>query len=308
MGIKKFIIKNELGVVLQSKSFKDLTTMKVGGKIKCLYYPNTVNNLIIVLKRLKKQKRNFFIIGNGSNVIASDNVYRRVVISGKHLINDIAFNEDYFIASAFMDLRKINAKLIENKISTLINLSGIPATLGGAIVMNAGAFKSHISDNLLWVKYIEDTTIKIKNKDEINFGYRESEFKGKNIIILEAAFKIILNENVIFLNQEILEKRKSIHPLDYPNSGSIFKNGSSFKAYEIIRKINLVDYKIGHATFSNKHANFIVNLKNAKAKDVYNLIILAKKRALIFEKVALTEEVVLLNFWSYRFFKRYLKN
>lgn len=296
MGIKKYIYKNRLGLVLSDKSFSDLTTMKVGGKIKNLFYPTTIENLVKVITYLHKKKKKYMVIGNGSNIIASDHEYKHLVISGKHLIKGIEFKEDHFIVSAFMDLRIVIAKLIERQISTLTNLAGIPATIGGAIVMNAGAFKSNISDNLLWVKYLDNGKVVKKDIDELSFGYRKSEFKKENVIIMEAAFSIIYDNDALFIYRNILEKRRERHPLNYPNSGSIFRNNDGYLAFEIIKKINLCDYAIGGAKFSEKHANFIVNFDNAKSEDVYKLILLAKKLALSLENITLQEEVILLNF------------
>ena len=294
LRISSYIQKNDLGIVLHDKSFKELTTMRVGGRIKNLYYPNSIESLQNVLKKLNY--KNFFIIGNGSNVIASDHKYKKLVISLKQMQKDIVYEKDFFVLSAFMDLRKAIYLLAKDKISTLAKLIGIPGTVGGAIVMNAGAYYSEISEHLLWVKYLENEKIIVKKKEELQFFYRNSEFKNKNRVIIEAAFSIIYDENTKQIIKEISEKRKERHPLEYPNSGSIFRNGDDYLAYQIIKKINLYKYKIGNAMFSEKHANFIVNLGNAKANDVFNLIVLAKKRALIFEKINLKEEVILLNF------------
>jgi UDP-N-acetylmuramate dehydrogenase len=307
MRINKFISKNQLGLVINDKRFSDLTTIKVGGKIKLLYYPSSVENLIKVIEYLQKRGKNYFILGNGSNIVASDKTYRNLVINGKHLVKQISFFDDYFVVSAFMDLRIVIAKLIERGISTLVNLAGIPATVGGAIVMNAGAFKMNISDNLLWVKYLEDGKEVTKDINDLYFSYRSSELKEENIIVLEAAFKIITDKEVMFIYKNILEKRRNRHPLNYPNCGSVFKNLEKKRAYEVIKDINMADYSIGGAKFSEKHANFIVNYNKAKASDIYKLIILAKKRALILENVTLKEEVILLNFPSYKLMFKILK-
>ena len=308
MKIENFILENDLGIILKDKRFKDVTTMKVGGKIKKLYFPNSVENLLEVINFLNHKKKKFFVLGNGSNIIASDKPFNTLVICGKHLVKDIIFAEDKFIVSGFADLRAINAKLIQKNISTFLTLSGIPATIGGALVMNAGAFKGNISDNLLWVECIVDGKIEIYEKEQIEFSYRKSSFKNENVIIINAAFKLIEDSNSYIKYQEIIEKRKLIHPLEYPNSGSIFRNIENQKAYTVIRKLNLVDYFIGGATFSDKHANFIINKNNASSNDVYKLIILAKKMAYIYENIVLEEEVILLNFPSYGFYKKIIKN
>ena len=307
MKAKKFIVKNRLGLVLSDKKFSELTTIKVGGKIRNLYYPTTTESLIKTVDFLHSKKKKYFILGNGSNIVASDKVFKSLVISGKHLIKSIEFKEDTFIVSAFMDLRIVIAKLVERQISTLTNLAGIPATVGGAVVMNAGAFKSNISDNLLWVKYLENGKLFTKNVDELLFGYRDSQFKKNNVIILEVAFKIIKDNESILIYKNILEKRRDRHPLNYPNCGSIFRNKSDIKAYEVIKNIELDGYIIGGAKFSEKHANFIVNFNNAKALDVYKLIYLAKNKALNLDNINLIEEVILLNFPSFKFGFNHLK-
>ena len=307
MNVKKFIVKNRLGLVLTDKRFSELTTMKVGGRIRNLYYPTTIENLTKVVEFLHCKKKKYFILGNGSNIVASDRLFRPLVISGKHLIKSIEYIDDTFVVSAFMDLRIVIAKLVEKQIATLINLSGIPATVGGAIVMNAGAFKSNICDNLLWVKYLEDGKLLTRDINELSFGYRESQFKKDNIIFIEACFKILKDNESVLNYKTILEKRREKQPLNYPNAGSIFRNKSDIKAYEVIQKIELVDYTIGGAKFSNKHANFIVNYNNAKASDIYDLINLAKKRALNLEKINLIEEVILLNFSAFDIKNKHLK-
>ena len=296
MGIKKYIIKNELGLVLNDKKFSELTTIKVGGKIKNLYYPTSLDNLSNVVKYLHKKNKKYFILGNGSNIVASDKIFKDLVISGKHLLKSIEYYEDYFVVSAFMDLRIVIARLIEQQISTLTNLAGIPATIGGAIVMNAGANKSNISDNLLWVKYLENGLIMQKDIKDISFSYRNSEFKKNNIIVLEAAFKIIKDNETIFNYRRIIESRREKHPVNFPNCGSVFKNLHNIRAYEVIRNIDLVNQQMGGAKFSSLHSNFIINVSNAKAIDIYNLIKLAKKKAKENENVILEEEVILLNF------------
>ena len=296
MSLKSFISKKGLGLYFCDKSFKEITSMKVGGKIKLLYYPSTVNNLCEVIRYMKKRKSKYLIIGNGTNIIASDRVYKHPVISGKHLIKGIEYFSDYFIVSAFMDLRLVLSKIASNQISSLVGLAGIPATVGGAIVMNASAYNMAISDNLLWVKYFDGKNIVVKKKDDIKFSYRNSEFKNSDIIILEAAFKITYDINTLFTYKNLVNERKLKQPLNYPNSGSIFCNLKDIKAYQVIIDLDLVNKKIGGAKFSEKHANFIVNVDNAKGIDVYKLIKLAKQKALKNKKIILKEEVILVNF------------
>lgn len=305
MGFEKYIEKNNLGRIAHQKSFKDLTTMRVGGKIRTLYYPRSIEALIMALNYLRKHRKKYFIMGNGSNIIASDRPFKSVLIVGSEILYEKTLTRESVTLLAFSDLRKINHELCLRDYTTFLNLTGIPASIGGALVMNAGALGSTIADHLLWVRYYYKGKVYIKRKEELDFTYRQSCFRKKELVILEASFRLIKGENVMNKYQEILAARKAKQPLSYPNSGSIFKNGSR-KAYEVINAIHLVNYRIGKAAFSLKHANFIINLKDAKAMDIYKLIILAKKRALIYEKYHLETEVILLNFGVWPFFFRNL--
>lgn len=294
--MEKLILNNNYGIIKHNIKFSEITTMKVGGLISNLYFPNSIDSLIIVSKYLLKYHKKYFVIGNGSNIIASDYKYKRLVISGKHIDDEIKINNDKIYVSAFMDLRKVINFLLKENIITFVKLSGVPATIGGALFMNASSNGYSIYDDLVSVRFIEKGVVKEKNRDKLRYSYRKSEFQNSNIIIISAVFKVKYSSNAIEEHKKIIKMRKEKQPLNFPNSGSIFRNGPSYYAYEIIRKINLVDYKIGNATFSKKHSNFIVNLGNAKAKDVFKLIVLAKKLAVIYEGIKLKEEVILLNF------------
>lgn len=294
--MEKFILNNNYGIVRHNVRFSDITTMKVGGLINNLYFPNSINSLIIVVKYLLKYRKKYFVIGNGSNIIASDYKYKRLVICGKYIDDEIKINNDEIYVTAFMDLRKVINFLLKEKIGTFVKLSGVPATIGGALFMNASANGYSIYDDLVSVRFIENGVVKEKSKEELKFSYRKSEFQNSKIIILSAIFKCKYNVNALEEHRKTINMRKEKQPLNFPNSGSIFRNGPSYYAYEIIKKINLVDYKIGNATFSKKHSNFIINLGNARAKDIFKLIFLAKKLAIIYEGIKLKEEVILLNF------------
>ena len=155
---------------------------------------------------------------------------------------------------------------------------------------------------LIWCPEGKTGTVTIpEGTSIIGKGAFENDDKIKKIIILEAAFKRKNCVDSLLLYEEVKDKRMEKQPLNYPNSGSIFKNGNNFKAYEVIRKLNLVGYRIGKSTFSSLHANFIINLGKAKAKDIYVLIRLAKKMALVYENIHLEEEVILYNFRHFNF-------
>ncbi len=295
MNFKKFVKKNNLGNIDKNGSFKDITTMKVGGKIKYLYYPNNVDNLRLAIGFIKKTGLKHFIVGNGSNIIASDKKFDGVIISSKYLPHTINTDNNIINVSAFYDLRKLVNYTVGRNIDTFTKLAGIPATIGGAIFMNASANNFSIYDNLINVTYLENFEIKVKTKEEIDFDYRASEFMKKDCIILEAKFKVIKKEGLLTEYHDLLKKRNDNHPMLFPNSGSIFRNFNNKKAYEVIKDINLAGFKKGNAQISHKHSNFIINTGNAKSKDIYNIIKIAKKKAKKINR-ELKEEVILLNF------------
>lgn len=295
MNFKTFVKKNNLGNLEKKAAFKNITTMKVGGKIKYLFYPNSIDNLRLGLGYIKKNRLKYFFIGNGSNVIASDKYFDGIVISGKYLPQTINTDKSIINVSAFYDLRKLVNYTVGRNIDTFTKLAGIPATLGGALFMNASANNCSIYDELISITYLENFEVKIKLREEIDFDYRKTEFMKSDSIILEAKFNVVKKDNILSEYHELLKKRKESQPILFPNSGSIFKNFNNKKAYEVIKDINLAGYKKGNAQISHKHSNFIINTGNAKAKDIYNIIQKAKKKAKKYNR-ELKEEVILLNF------------
>ena len=165
--------------------------------------------------------------------------------------------------------------LVNNSLGGLENLCGIPGTLGGAIIGNAGCYGSLISDYLVSVTYLENGTIKTISKNDCNFSYRDSIFKrDKNKIILSCKFELNKSnkEDMLEVIKENTLKRKNSQPLEYPNAGSVFRNPEGVAAGKLIEDLGLKNYNINGASVSNKHANFIINKDNAESKDIVTLI------------------------------------
>ncbi len=292
MRLKKFIKKNNIGSITNKEYFKNLTTLKVGGRIKYLVYPNSIDSLVQLIKYLSHKNIKYFIIGNGSNIVASDKVYKSVVINTKQLPQTLNIEDSIINVSAFYDLRRLVSTTVGKDISTFVELAGIPATVGGAIYMNAGAYNKQISTNLISVKVLVNNEIIEYNKEQLDFKYRYSIFHNNKAIILEAKFNIIKSNDCFIRYNTYLLKRKEDHPLLYPNCGSVFRNLEYMKAYEVIKELHLVGYTKGRAQISAKHCNFIINTSNAKGRDVYKIIKHVKKKS----NYKLKEEVILLNF------------
>lgn len=295
MNFKRYVYKNNLGTINKKEYFKNLTTMRVGGKIKYLYYPNSVDSLKQSIYFLNKKKIKYIFIGNGSNIIASERFYDGVVICSKNLPHTVNIDRDIITVTAFYDLRRLVSFTVSRGINTFTKLAGIPATVGGAIFMNASANSLCISDHLVSVVYLKNNTIYTKKKEEIDFAYRHSEFQENNCIILEASFKVIKKDEVLVDYNNCLLKRKQTQPLIFPNSGSIFRNNNNKKAYEIIQELKLAGYCVGKAQVSLKHCNFIINTGRAKGEEIYRIIKKVKRKAKR-KNYLLKEEVILFNF------------
>lgn len=299
----------------KNKILANFSTFKIGGAAK--YFARVKNQKEIekAIKWAREKKLPFFILGGGSNVLFSDKGFKGLVIKLQNTKYEIRNTK--IIAQAGCPLQKLVQETIKNGLAGLEWAVGIPGTIGGAIYGNCGAFGGEIKDLVEKVKIAELLNGKLQIKElenkDCKFGYRNSIFKRKkNWIILEAALKLKkgnkekLKEKI----REFLKIRKEKQPLEYPSLGSVFKNlplekvpkkiQEEFKekikngflpAAVLIEAAGLKGKKIGGAKISEKHANFIVNFKNAKAKDVFALIELVKKKIKEEFKIELEEEI-----------------
>ncbi|MBO5095842.1 MAG: UDP-N-acetylmuramate dehydrogenase [Bacilli bacterium] len=264
------------GKVLESVSLKNYNTYKIGGLAKYLIHPSDKENLIALIKYLKENEIKFFVLGNGSNLIFSDNLYDGVIIKLDNL-NKISFDGTKVIAEAGVMLPKVAIESINHGLKGLEWATGIPGTIGGSTVGNAGAYKSCMFDFIDSVTVLdENSEVKVLKKDDITYKYRHTNFKdNKNIIILDVVMNLEYGDKEESLEKvkKRLEKRKETQPLDYPSAGSVFRNPEGDASGRIIeQEVGLKGKTIGGAKVSEKHANFIINIGNATGKDVKDLI------------------------------------
>ena len=294
MDFTQYVYKNDLGQISIDKSFKDLTTIGCGGKIQTLYYPKNIDCLIRAYKFIKKNNLKYFIIGNGSNILASDLDYKGIVICLKKLPYFYKHKDDYIIVSAFYPTIKLANDLADLGLGDLSYLGGVPGLLGGAIFNNAGAYNKTISDDLISIKYI-DTSGSIKNitLDKLNLNYRSSVFHYIEGIIIEAKIRVkkVQTKDLLILRKN---KRQETQPLEYKSMGSVFKNDNLIPSWKIIDSLNLRGFRIGDAQISTKHTNFIINLGHAKSSDIINLINLIQTRSRLEYGIELIPEITIL--------------
>ncbi len=269
----------EFGEVLENVDLKKYNTYRIGGKARYLIKPYNIESLELLINYLNNNNIKYLVIGNGSNIILPDEDYDGVIILLSNL-NKCIINKDEVYVEAGEMLNVFVMNIVNNNLGGIENLCGIPGTLGGAIVQNAGCYGTNISDKLISVSYLENGKVfEIKNS-ECNFSYRDSIFKSnKNKIILSAKFKFNFKnkDEMLSIIKENNQKRKNSQPLEYPNAGSVFRNPVNLSSGKLIDEAGLKGYNINDAYVSIKHANFIINRGNATSKDIIDLINYIKK-------------------------------
>ena len=278
------------------------TTFGIGGNVACYVYPNSQSELCELLSYCYKNKISVFFAGSGSNLLVSDDGFDGVVISLQKTFKSLDISDDGIISvESGVMLGNMVKNCIGQNIKGLESLIGVPGTLGGALIMNAGAYGSEISNYFTAATTITMSgEIKKYSYDDIEFSYRDSTFP-ENEILVNATFVCEKGTAENIRERKLLasQKRKNNQPLKFRSAGSIFKNPSSeFTAGQLIDKAGLKGLREGNAEISPKHANFIVNLGGALAKDVLNLIRMAQKEVSSQFNVKLELEVRLLGFSS----------
>jgi UDP-N-acetylmuramate dehydrogenase len=281
-----------------NESLKKHTTYGIGGPADLMIFPKSKQDLIKVIEIINENKIQLTILGSGSNVLVSDNGIRGAVISLKNSLKKIEVDDNILYAECGTMLGKIVKHAVKNNLIGLENLNGVPGTLGGALIMNAGAWGGEISENLIHVEVINSKSEiqKIQKKD-LNFSYRQSSFNKDDILLsakfnLKKADKDIIKENFI----EAQSGRKKSQPLNKRSAGSLFKNPKNNSAGKLLDEAGLKGFSIGDAKISEKHANFFINDGDATSKDMLMLIKKAHKEVKDKFNINLSLEVKLMGF------------
>ena len=296
LEIEKYIDKSK---VKYDEPMKNYTTLRIGGNADVIVFPESVNDIKNVLNFAKTNNTHVTIIGNGSKLLVLDGGIRGIVIKLGNKFSKYKIEGEYLTVQAGASLPYMAVVAKNEALSGLEFAAGIPGNIGGAIYMNAGAYGSDISNIIEEVTYLdENLDIKTLTNNECKFGYRKSIFKEEltNAVILSAKFKLVKSDkNEI---EEVMKQnnasRKEKQPLEYPNAGSTFKRPEGYFVGKLIDDLGLKGMRIGGAQISNKHSGFIVNVGDAKAKDVLELIKYIKKQVLEKNNVKLEEEIIIL--------------
>ncbi|NME36001.1 MULTISPECIES: UDP-N-acetylmuramate dehydrogenase [Fusobacterium] len=277
-------------IITKNYNMKNHSSIKIGGVARQFIEIENKEELYPLLKNLK----NYFIIGNGTNLLLSDDFLDLNFISLKKLRKISIIDENRINVEAGLDFPLFLNYLEKNNLSGLEELIGIPGTVGGLIFMNGGAHGREIFDCIESIEILDEKgNISIIEKKDLKIGYRYTEIKEHNWIVLSANFIFQKNFNKE-LTEEIKNKRKNSQPLEFPNLGSTFKNPSGFFAAKLISESGLQGHKIGGAQISTKHSNFIVNVDGATFSDVTSLIKLVEKTIKEKYNINLEKEIIVL--------------
>ena len=264
----------EYGRVKVDVDLKSYNTYKVSAKAKYLVDVKNEDALASLVKYLNNNNISHFIIGNGSNIVVPNNDFDGVIIKLSEL-NQISIDDDEVEVGAGVMLPKLVNETVNNCLKGLEWASGIPGTVGGSVVGNAGAYLSDIFTFITSIRVFDGNEIKEISKDEIKHSYRYTSFKeNKNLIILSVKLKLEKgnSDESLDLMKNRMERRLASQPLEYPSAGSTFRNPEGDYAGRLIEECGLKGKRIGGAMVSEKHANFIINYDNASASDIRELI------------------------------------
>lgn len=274
------------------------TTFRVGGPADYFVSPNTLEGVKNALDICKKENLPYYIIGNGSNLLISDEGYRGVIIQIYKNLNEVAIeNGNVIRAQAGALLSTVARTALNHELTGMECLSGIPGTLGGAVTMNAGAYGGELKDVLTEVTVIdEDGQIRTILAEDLELGYRTSIIAKKGYVVLEAVLTLEKGdvEKIQARMDELKEQRVTKQPLEFPSAGSTFKRPEGYFAGKLIQDAGLAGYTVGGAQVSPKHCGFVVNVGKATASDVYQLICDVKRIILEKDQVELEPEVKML--------------
>lgn len=270
------------------------TTFKVGGPADLMVFPQSVEEIQQLVRTCRKDSIPYMVIGLGSNLLVRDKGFRGVIIKIGHALKGLYISEDEIMAEAGIRLSELSKKAAAHCLSGLEFAEGIPGSVGGAVVMNAGAYDGEMSQVLTAVSAIDRSgDLHTFTPEEMAFGYRSSIFQKGDWIVVSALMKLSpgKREDIEAKMREYARLRREKQPLYMPSAGSIFKRPPGVYVGPLLEKMGLKGFKIGDAQVSTKHAGFIVNCGQATAQNIIDLIQHIQHRALEEYNIVLEPEV-----------------
>lgn len=273
--IKEFIQVLGKEKVLSDEPMEKHTTFRIGGPADYFVCPGSVREVKETLEICRRHCLPSFILGNGSNLLVSDSGYRGAIIQLYRNFSEILIEDDKITAQAGALLSSVSRRAMEASLTGLEFAGGIPGTLGGAVVMNAGAYGGEMKDVLVEVTVLtQEGEVLTIPAEKLEMGYRTSLVKTKDYIVLEAVMQLEkgCQEEIKARMQELTKLRTSKQPLEYPSAGSTFKRPEGYFAGKLIMDCGLRGCQVGGAQVSEKHCGFVINKDHATAADVRTLM------------------------------------
>lgn len=261
--------------IFENENMANHTTFKCGGNASLYIAPNSTDELVKVLEVLRNENYPYMVIGNGSNLLVKDSGYDGAIVEVDKKISEIDVRGEEIIVEAGAKLSKVATIAMENDLAGFEFAHGIPGNMGGAVVMNAGAYGGEMKDVLKWVKVVDQNgEIKTLENEELELGYRTSRVMKEKMIVLEACIKLELGVmgDIAEVMALLMSKRKASQPLEYPSAGSTFKRPEGYFAGKLVQDAGMKGYRVGDAMVSDKHSGFVINCGNATASEVIQVI------------------------------------
>jgi len=290
--------KNIGAEVFENASMSKYTSFKCGGIASFLIIPDSLEQVESIVKKASENNVTPLVIGNGSNLLVTDDGIDGIVIKIGSKISKIELlDETTILCEAGASMKSLCMFALENSLSGLEFAYGIPGTLGGAVYMNAGAYGGEMKDVLFSCKHIDaNGVINSFEKEGLNLGYRRSAYTDNGFTILSAVLKLKKadKKDIKESMDDKLRRRKEKQPLEYPSAGSTFKRPEGYFAGALIEQSGLKGYAVGGAQVSEKHAGFVINKGGATATDIITLIDNVQKKVYEDSGVRLEPEVKII--------------
>ena len=283
--------------ILVNEPMKKHTTFRIGGEAECYVKIENADQLAAVRQFLQKEAVPVQVIGNGSNLLFGDEGFAGVVLEICDKMNEIRVEGTKIIVQAGALMSKVARVAYENSLTGFEFAAGIPGTIGGGTVMNAGAYGGELKQVISSVKMLDETgkIVELSN-EEMAFGYRTSIVKKRPYIVVEVTLQLRQGrqEDILAVMEDLAFRRRDKQPLEYPSAGSTFKRPEGYFAGELIMKSGLRGYRVGGAQVSEKHCGFVINTGDATAEDVLQLMEHVKNTVKATFGVELEPEVIVI--------------
>ena len=285
--------------ILEMEPMSNHTTFRIGGPADLFAVPDTMEQAAAIVRICREQNYPFYVIGNGSNLLVSDEGYRGLILQLYRNFSEITVEGEEITVQAGAMLSVIAKKALAHSLTGFEFASGIPGTIGGAAVMNAGAYGGEMKDVLVEVTVLtKENEVKVIPVQELQLSYRHSVIPQNEWIVLGAKLRLKKGEEaqIRARMEELKEQRVTKQPLEYPSAGSTFKRPEGYFAGKLIMDAGLRDYTVGGAQVAEKHCGFVVNRGGATAADVLQLMADVSDKVKEQFGVTLEPEVKMLGF------------